>query len=732
MLTPEAPAVPGFDPQWPPAGAEPVDVADLYVRLRDTGYEYGPVFQGVTAAWRRGTDLFAEVALPDAERAEAGRYGIHPAVLDAALHAALPVDGDRTLLPFAWGGVTLHAAGADAARVRIGATGSDTLSLAVADSAGQPVASVESLALRPVDRLAVRPGDLYRVVWSALSDVAGAPRSDWAVWGEDPGWDLPSYVDGAPPPVVLLPCPSPPGPLPQAARDTAVAVWERLREWLADESRVTSRLVVVTRGAVATGADEDVADLAQAPVWGLVRSAQSEYPDRLLLVDLDAGAGPDDLAGAVAAATEAGESQVAVRSGQVLAPRLARVEPAAEQTRPWDPDGTVLITGGTGTLGGLVARDLVAEQGVRHLLLVSRRGPAADGVAALVAELELAGASVRVVACDVADPDDLAATLAGIGVEHPLTGVVHTAGVLDDATVPGLSPERFDRVLRSKVDAAVHLDRLTRDRDLSAFVLFSSVVGILGGPGQANYAAANTFLDALAHRRRTEGLPATSLAWGLWAGTSGMTGHLDAAAVARMARGGVAPLPPDRGLALLHEATATGEPLLVPVRLDTATMRTGGGAVPPLLRGLVRTGVRRAARAAAGRGAAAESGLAERLATLDPGDRRHELLGLIARTVAVVLGYDADRTVEVDRPFKDLGFDSLVAVELRNRLGAVTGLRLPATLVFDFPTPVALAGWLLEELVGSGRRRGGGGADRYAQWTSRSRWSRWRVAIRVG
>ncbi|WP_461012568.1 acyl carrier protein, partial [Streptomyces capparidis] len=225
-----------------------------------------------------------------------------------------------------------------------------------------------------------------------------------------------------------------------------------------------------------------------------------------------------------------------------------------------------------------------------------------------------------------------------------------------------------------KVDAAVNLHELTRDADLTAFVLFSSVVGILGGPGQANYAAANTFLDALAQRRRAEGLAATSLAWGLWADASGMTGHMDQTALLRMARGGVVGLPAELGRDLFDLGTHAAEPLLVTARLDLTALRAqaGDGTLHPMLRGLVRAPRR---TAAAARTDAAGTSLARRLAGLTPGDQEHEVLGVIRDCVALVLGYASDRTVDTDRTFKELGFDSLLAVELRNRLGEASGLR---------------------------------------------------------
>ncbi|HEX6345315.1 SDR family NAD(P)-dependent oxidoreductase, partial [Umezawaea sp.] len=355
--------------------------------------------------------------------------------------------------------------------------------------------------------------------------------------------------------------------------------------------------------------------------------------------------------------------------------------------RPLDLDGTVLITGATGVIGRRVARHL-AGQGVRNLLLLSRSGP--EAAPELADELAALGARATVVACDAADRAALAQVIEG----HRLTAVVHAAGVLDDGTVDSLTPDRLDTVLRSKVDAALHLHDLTRDHDLSAFVLFSSMAGTFGGAGQGNYAAANTALDALAQHRRAHGLPAVSLAWGLWDERGGMTGHLDAADLRRLATNGVLPLSTELGLALFDAAGAVDEPLLVPARLDLDALRART-PVAPLLRGLVRTPVRRATA-----GAGTSSGLRDRLVRLPEAERHDVLLDLVRSNAAAVLGHAGSGAVDPERAFKDIGFDSLTAVELRNRLNAATGLRLSATLVFDFPSPVVLARKLGTDLLG--------------------------------
>ncbi|HZN16732.1 MAG TPA: SDR family NAD(P)-dependent oxidoreductase [Micromonosporaceae bacterium] len=1044
---------------WPPPGAEAVDVSGFYPGVAANGYGYGPAFQGLTAAWRRGAEVFAEVSLPEPVRAEARRYGIHPALLDAALHVngfgPLGHRASRLMMPFTWSGVSLVAAGADRLRVRVTPVGPDSASIAIADAAGAPVATVGSLTLREVSpdqlptRQAVPADSLLRIDWHPLAvDAPTVGPAVWAVLGDDvfgvgvvvqgAGCPVDAYPDVASLRVVLdagVPAPrvvlasfggAAAGDVLSAA-DTHVEVARALgvlKAWLADERLSGSRLVVVTRGAVATGTGEDVLDLVRAPLWGLVRAAQSEHPERFLLLDLDPVSGEVrvDLTALVGTAVGAAEPQVAVRGEQSLVPRLvpagggdaltapagaqawrlgvgqagtleglvlvgasdvlgplgvgqvrvqvraaglnfrdvlvglgmypgepvlgseaagvvvevgegvsglavgdrvmglvpnafgpvvvadarvlvpvpvgwsfvqaaavpvafvtayyglvdlagvrvgervlvhagaggvgmaavqlaghlgaqvyataspgkwgvlrglgvaaqrvgssrslefagrvlaatggggvdvvlnslagelvdaslgllseggrfvelgrtdvrdpdevaraypgvayqvydmgqARVERVGEilravvglleagvlrslPVRTWDvrragaalrfmsqarhvgkvaltmpprldPGGTVLVTGGTGTLGGLLARHLVRAHGVRHLLLASRQGPAAPGAAGLLDELREAGASVAVHACDVAERGQVAALLAAVPAGHPLTGVVHAAGVLDDGLVESLTAGQVHRVLRSKVDAAVHLHELTQGLDLAMFVLYSSGAGVLGAPGQGSYAAANVFLDALAQHRRARGLPAVSLAWGYWARTSGLTSGLGRQEQTRMAHGGVRPLSDEDGLALFDAATGLDEALLVTTRLDLARLRRHSDTqtVPALLRALVKPGTRRASAATGTAGNGTD--LATRLAVLNNADRDRHLLDLVREHAATVLGHPNAGSVDTGREFLALGFDSLTAVELRNRLGTATGLRLPATLIFDHPTPATLAQHLGREL----------------------------------
>ena len=346
----------------------------------------------------------------------------------------------------------------------------------------------------------------------------------------------------------------------------------------------------------------------------------------------------------------------------------------------------MLITGGAGGLSGLVARHLVRERGARYVVLASRRGPEAPGALELGDELRATGAEVVLARCDVSDRDQLAALIASVPDEYPLKMVVHAAGVLDDGVIETLTGERVERVLRPKIDAAWHLHELTQHLDLRAFVLFSSAAGVIGSPGQGNYAAGNSFLDALAAYRQVRGLPGHSLAWGQWALATEMTGQLDEGDMARMARSGMRPFSDEEGLELFDAASGDGRELIVPMRLDLGVLRAGAeaGSVPPLLSGLVRVSPRRD-------GGPKNGWLARRLAGAPEDEREHLALELVRKEVATVLGHVTPEAIPAQQSFLELGFDSLIAVELRNRLNLASGMRLSATLVFDNPTPAALA-----------------------------------------
>ncbi|AXK35636.1 SDR family NAD(P)-dependent oxidoreductase [Streptomyces armeniacus] len=738
---------------WPPAGAKAVHADDVYQGLLQAGFHHGPVFQGLRAAWADGDDMYAEVDLP--EDVDAGGFAVHPALLEGALHAVL----GSARLPGSVGGVVPYAAaGTSLQRIRVRvsptgpgptggpeADGPDALTVTIADAVGAPVATLRSLTLRPFAPERIRRGverrdSLFHLEWPRATPtpapsskplgtvaVLGPDSGDWAGDSAEAMPAMPAYPDLAAlraaldsgaevPEHVLLPHRTA-GADGDAAADTADATHAAtrhllhvLQEWLTDERLASARLSVVTQNAVAAGADlgaggGDVRDLAGSAAWGLLRSAQSEHPAPFQVIDLD---GAESSRTALSAALACDEPQVAVRSGVLLVPRLTRTQapaPAADPA-PVAPYGTVLITGGTGLLGGLLARHLVRRHGVRDLLLTSRSGPDAPGAEELRTELEESGAHVTVTACDAADRDALARVLDAVPDDRPLTAVVHTAGVLDDATLTALTSDRLSGVLRPKVDAAWNLHELTRDLDLSAFVLFSSATGTLGTPGQANYAAANTFLDALAHHRRAHNRPGVSLAWGLWEQASAMTGGMDEADQARLSRGGIAPMTAAEGLALFDAALGADRALVVPARLDLAALhaQTDIRPVPPILRNVVRVPAR---RAGAGAGAAGQA-LAQRLAGLPAEEQQAVLLDLVRQQIAAVLGHASADVIDPERAFKDFGFDSLTAVELRNRLGTACALRLPATVAFDYPTPTALAAHLRER-VAPARDGGAGG-----------------------
>ncbi|MEV7192770.1 SDR family NAD(P)-dependent oxidoreductase [Streptomyces sp. NPDC093510] len=799
VLSPEPGDVPdGSSGQWPPAGAEPVEIGDLYEQAASAGYAYGPSFQGLRAVWRHGKDLLAEVELPEQAGGHDG-FGIHPVLLDAALHPALlldhdapgapgapgasgdhgaPDDGQAPRLPFAWNGVSLWATGAATVRVRLtpqredGTEAGAGLCMAVSDATGAPVLSVASLALRPADPELLRSADragsvtngLFTVEWTALPPAAVAEYGDddWAVLGQDiPDWagpDMPRHLDvpalsaaldeGAQVPATVLVETAVPAdaPLDISGRTVAERTLHLLQDWLAEPRLADTRLVLITHHAVAVPADDHpspvtvpaTVDAPAAALWGLVRSAQAEHPDRFVLLDTDHGTGPvtGTEAGtgsgtgldraAVARALATGEPQLAVRAGEPLAPRLTRAKtpttpvltpPAPTTPAPTapistteadpylspgaattlDPDGTVLIAGGTGMMGALVAEHLVRAWSVRHLLLVSRQGLAAPGARDLADRLTGLGASVRVVAADLTDARATTDLIAAVGPAHPLTGVIHAAGVLDDAVVTAQTSDQLARVWAAKASVAANLDAATANLPLGLFVMFSSAAGVLGNAGQAGYAAANAFVDALVARRRGAGLPGLSIAWGLWARGSAMTRHLDDADLARLRAGGVKPLLDEQGLALLDAARAAAPHTSQVVAAGIDVRGLNRDDVPAILRNLTGRARRRAATDAA----VDQGALERRLAGLDEAERRAAVTDVVRECVAAVLGHRSAADVRTEANFKDLGFDSLTAVQLRNRLSAATGLRLPATTAFDHPTPQALAAYLCTRLGGT-------------------------------
>ncbi|GAA3524898.1 hypothetical protein GCM10022222_04450 [Amycolatopsis ultiminotia] len=609
---------------WPPAGAEEIDLDGLYELLAEQGVEYGRLFQGMKAVWRSGAEMFADVALPESAGLEAAAFALHPALAESALPA---IGLGRTtstvaLLPSAWSEVDLWTTGASELRVRVKPLAENTVSLSFFDHEGTPVATVGSLVLRPVDRapgVAPRTGALLRPEWTKAT-LSGASADDVCTVPVVPGGDA------------------------VAAQRQIHRALSALRTGLAQERRI----VVLTRHAA--GRPGEPVDLAGAAVAGMVRSAQSEHPGRIVHLDTDET--PDGAL--LAAVAGADEPAIVVRGKETLLPRLTEVALGPAAGAEWG-DGAVLITGGTGQLGRLVAQHLVRRHGVRRLVLASRRG---RGAGDLVAELGSLGARVDVAACDLADRAAVAALLAA----HPVSAVVHAAGLLSDGMLTSLTPDQVDAVFTAKATAAWNLHELAGD--VRAFVLFSSAAGLLGAPGQANYAAANAFLDALARHRRGLGLPAQSLAWGFWNSgerTDGLTA--------------------EAGLALFDAALADPAPVLAPLRLGAWGSQD---EIPALLRGHVRVPRR------------AGGSPARRLRRTPPDERRDRLRELVGAQVAAVLGHRED--LEPDDALPGLGFDSLTAVQLRNRLAELTGLTLGATLVFDHPTVAELAEFLNESL----------------------------------
>ncbi|WP_432008367.1 type I polyketide synthase, partial [Streptomyces parvus] len=728
-LTEKQPSSAVADSHWPPAGAGELDADTAYARLAQAGVDYGPLFQGLRRAWQRGGEVFAEVTLPENTSAEG--FALHPALFDAALHAGTHLDADSPQgtegrgsagLPFVWRGVTVHSAGAQELRVRMKRSGDNEMALSATDPDGSAVVTVESLVTRTLaaEQITTADESLYVPEWK---EHPGAARYAGTSVVVDDLADLGADVPDVPDVVVLrvggAGTVNDGTTAADRARTTTAKVLGALTGWLADERFTTSRLALLTRHAAPATDDPD---LAQAPVWGLVRAAQAEHPGRFLLLDVqdtresrDADeahvpSGPRDAGHAVPdtaliAALGTGEPEMVIRGGALFVPRWRRAA-----TVPADGPGTggtgtggtatsetglrsgypdsVLITGGTGGLGAAVARHLAGQHGVGELVLVSRRGPEAPGAEALCAELTALGARVTAVAADVSDRNAVAALFA----DHPVRGVVHAAGVLADGLVESMTADRLDAVFRPKADAAWHLHEL--GGDLDTFILFSSATSAIDATAQGNYAAANVFLDALAAHRRARGLSAQSLAWGFWS-EDGMGTRLDAADLARVHRTGIASLPTDEALELLDAAVATGEPNVAPVRLDTSVLRTREEELPVVLADLVRRPKPRVP-AAGGRNT---TPFRTKLIGLAESEREPFVLDTVRTQIAAVLGHAGAQDVEPRRAFTDFGFDSLTAVEFRNKVAAATGLKLPSTIVFDYPTPRAFAGFLLAEAL---------------------------------
>ncbi|MEV6239547.1 type I polyketide synthase [Lentzea sp. NPDC051838] len=605
VISAAAPAVPVAPTSWPPVGAQRVPVS--YGRLAVRGYRYGPAFRGVATLWRRGDDLFADVELPRAARS------LRPCLLDAALHASLfadPADEDTVRVPYSFTGFTLHQPEATAARVRITRTGEDSVQVALSDPDGRPVATIESLVMR-------------RLSGQSTAEAAAAQALHRVEWRQ--------VEPGAAPEHRIFDTGPPAGTPPERARALIGATLTHLQKWFTEQR--DELLVVVTHNA--TGDDPDP---AAAAVWGLVSSVQAEHPGSVALVDLDEHSEP----------AVVDHPRIAIRGGRLFAPQLSAAP--APQDAAIDVAGTLLITGGTGALAAVLARHLVATHGAKHIVLASRSGELPGWAHDLPAE-------ITTVACDVGDQ----AAVQRLVADCSPTGIYHLAGVLDDGVLSSMTPQRVDAVLAPKADAAWYLHEATRHLDLSAFVLFSSAAGALGRPGQSNYAAANSFLDALARHRTAQGLPAQSLAWGPW--ENGMAAGIS---------GGALPLSADVGMAAFDRARRTSEPVLVPILLEVTETTEAPRTQPATW--------------------------TDALAAVPAAEREAALGELIRGELALALGF-TDANSLPDKSFLELGFDSLSALQLRNRIRAFTGLRLSPAVVFDHPSLPQLTAHVHEQLT---------------------------------
>jgi pimaricinolide synthase PimS1 len=725
----------GSQSTWPPIDAEPVDIDQLYERLAETGVEYDPDYRGLCAAWRSADEVLAEVRLSSEKVAEVDRFGVHVALLEPALHAMAiePLshiaDTDQApgkpRMPFAWSDVTVHATGACCLRIAIAWSAPDEASITARDEADMLVFSAK-LTLREVPseliaqaRATTAQKSLFTLRWRQTEHtVTSAGPSLLLLCGDDaplterlrsaaPDSKPQAHLDltsilrmraaNTTPKVVAgtsvlfdLAHEHRSGDVVADAHAVAHDVFTLVQSWLAEDQFASDRLVVITHGAIATSDGEPINDLAGTVAWGLLRSAQLENLGRLMLIDIDDA---DESWRVLPSIISGDELQIALREGQILIPRMQYSDVVGDATTTsLDPDRTVLITGGTGGLGELVARHVVAQHSVRSLVLTSRRGLNAHGARELQAELEQMGARVTIASCDVSQREELRRTLEAIPADFPLGAVIHAAGISEDGIVQSLTAESVHSVLRPKVDGAWNLHELTEGLNLRAFVLYSSIASVMGNPGAANYGAANAFLDALAVYRRTRGLSATSIAWGLWEQPSHLRSKLSTAHLERIGSLGIKSLPSAEGLDLFELAQRGDNPLQIAARLDFSVLR--GLAREGLLLPQLRDVVRAATHVSHG----SSNDLVKRLANASADERETIVRDFLSEELAVLLGHAAAETVDTECTFKELGFDSLAVVQLRNRLNAATGLSLPTTLVFNYPTPNALTCYIEQQL----------------------------------
>ncbi|WP_328545579.1 SDR family NAD(P)-dependent oxidoreductase [Streptomyces platensis] len=690
---------------WPPAGARQLVGHSFYEELAARGYEYGPPFRGTKALWERAGDLFAEVMLP--ARQPRG-FGIHPALLDAALHA-LPITGSlyeagEVRLPFSFNSVSLFSSDARRLRVRIRAN-ADSAAVWIADDAGSPVLAMEGLILRSIERAQLEAAGAtgrtgwFSETWGQLGRAATADRvpRNWLLLGEVPpalgslfedplnaaSWDRSTAPDG-----VLVGA--------GAAEDLLAALHEVA-------GHPTGPVWCVTSGAVGVGTvDDPAADVRAAGVWGLGRVAGLELPDRWGgLVDLPeriddatrralAGILTDD-----GADDQDDEDQLAVRDGQLWARRL--VTTPAPQTGTWTPKGTVLITGGTGGLGGHVARRIAEQGSADRILLLSRQGSAAPGATELLEDMRAFGATAEAVAVDVTDRAAMSGLIDALAAEGaPVRTVVHAAGVVRDVRIAETGAEELAAQMAAKVEGALLLDELLPDLD--DFVLFSSISGVWGAAGQAGYAAGNACLDALARRRREQGKRAVSVAWGPWAGGGMLTEHDER----ELRKRGLTPLLVPAALQAMEQgimSDRTGDPVVADITWSRFLPAFTASRPSPLLGSFEEKAAPEHQAPSDGRRPEGETqGLTQRLAALPDAERLPALTEVVQTHVAALIGESGPERVSPDRALKEIGFDSLMSVELRNRFAGLIGVKLPATLVFDHPTPNALARHLLGHL----------------------------------
>ncbi|WP_254900270.1 type I polyketide synthase [Lonsdalea iberica] len=739
-LMPDISATPDWpdlhSPNWPPATAEPVDFSPLYEQLAEKGVVLGDSFQQLTHVWEYNDSLYVEATLPPIEGEQGEDFIIHPTILDAGLQAALieklnvETDNQQPRLLFFLSGLRSYAKNAQRLRGHLvrkpstsGALGYREYSLRLADETGRAVASVDAMVLKssstPTTQSPARP-PFYRLLWREVKPTASSTsiKPLWMTQQATLRQRLSDITKGhtssvvytdvhralkafAPEPgyIAALVIPTADNADIFAVPGPTHHVLDALQTWLKDFRTADTPLVVVTQGAVATCEDETVPHLAQSPIWGLVRTAQLEYPGRFFLLDIDDIENTSWSLISTAFNALPHTQQLALRAGKIVEPRLVKAvadgdlsdhyhgEPQHNVCRNLNPDGTVLITGGTGALGKTAARHLVEQHGVRHLILASRRGAAAPGAVALLKELTELGAQATLIACNIADPLAVESLLNAMPEAHPLTAIIHTAGTVDTATLDGMTAEQVDSVLQSKAVSAWNLHQLTLNHDLSAFVLYSSAVSLLPQKAQGNYAAANAFLDALAHYRRHLGLPASAMAWGMWAERSEMGEQLSSDDIQRIIETGQNPLSRTQGLAFLDTVVGTRvvahAPLLIPARLNLEALREQGAASL-----LAEVLPRRSA-------SQNSAGPSLQLADVPEKERRSYLLNVIIQYSGDVLNHPDPKSIRSDEEFIALGFDSLTSVELGSRLSLALGVRIPATAIFEHSTPGALAQFIL-------------------------------------